>query len=87
MVNATGIRAGGNDSWDRFTRLAQEARMRNQGISAEKTIVLNVKATVKNEINMTDAIQNASPARSTSFTTGSPNVGAKILGGLFDTYV
>ena len=77
-MNTQGV--GSRDAWAQFVRLAQEARTRNQGLSAG---VAKHSAAQPTGIQGTFSLP---PARGVSFATGEPKVKAKVVGGLFDAY-
>lgn len=81
MITGTG-RATESDTWVRFQKLAEEARMRNNGF------VRVPKKTASATASAFPGLPVAS-SRSTdriAMFSGSPEVRKKILGGQFDAY-
>jgi hypothetical protein len=78
-MSSTGATSGG-DAWNRFMQIAQDARTRNNGLS-------NVQKKSVTETSF-PALSNYKPSGTvkSSFSSGTPDVKRRILGGQFDTY-
>jgi hypothetical protein len=83
----TKVVSGNNDSWVQFMKLTQDARKRNQGISAQSGTAPQVNRTVSKTTAAVFQSQAVPFAKNISFNNAVPRVQSKILGGMFDTYV
>lgn len=78
-TSATGV-TGGSDAWIRFMKLAQDARTRNSGLSK-----VSKNSSIKSAFPSMPTYKSSGTLKS-SFSTGTPDVKRRILGGQFDSY-
>jgi hypothetical protein len=78
-MSATGATSG-SDAWIRFMKIAQDARTRNNGLSSvQKKSTTETAFPALSTYKPTGTVKN-------NFSSGTPDVKRRILGGQFDTY-
>jgi hypothetical protein len=80
-MNTSATRAaGGSDAWTHFMKLAQDARTRNSGLSK-----VSKNSSVASAFPSMPTYKSSGTLKNT-FSTGTPDIKRRILGGQFDSY-
>ena len=81
------VTASGGDTWTRFMKLTEEARVRNSGLStATKLASQTLKASSTAPTFPGLPLTQPKSASRVAFVSGAPDVNKRILGGQFDAY-